>query len=360
MSNELAQVAPSAMPALIRPIASPEALIEAHKEGVALVNRVLESGVDYGVIPGTGDKPTLLKPGAERLLTAFGTYADPIIIETEVDHDRPVEYSLTKWEFAKTKPSKEDADRMKAEGVGRWKKTNNGFVWQTRNDEKGTSIGFYRYVVKCNIVHRQTGAVIASGVGSCSSMESKYIRSPRDYENTILKMAKKRAMIDATLNAFGLSERFTQDVEDLAHVDEPRERPKDGARLEAETFLKNLFGDMDDEAKKEISGLKQLVRTRGGNFLELVREAMDAGATTRQQLRSYIEDGTLVASEGAPVNDAPATDAPDVAAQAPLGIRDDVPAPVALTTDDDEYDPFADVEKTGPEVETVEAELVDA
>lgn len=347
MSSELAQVDASSVPALIRPVASPKALIEAHKEGVALINQVLESGRDYGVIPGTGDKPVLLKPGAERLLTAFGTYADPIIIESEADHDRPVEYSLTKWDFSKSRPSKEDADRMKAEGIGRWKKTNNGFVWQTRNDENGTSIGFYRYVVKCNIVHRQTGAVIASGVGSCSTMESKYIRSPRDYENTVLKMAKKRAMIDATLNAFGLSERFTQDAEDFNHEEAPAERQKDGARVEAEVFIKNLFGEMDAAAKKEISALKQLVRTRGGNFLDLVKEAMEAGAITKEQLVSYITDGTLVGSEGAPVNDDPS-----VAAQAPLGLGD-APAPATPAVDEDEYDPFSDVEK-------VEAEVVDA
>lgn len=347
MSNELAQIEPSSVPALLRPVATPAALIEAHKEGVDLINRVLQSGVDFGVIPGTGDKPTLLKPGAERLLTAFGTYADPIIIEVEADHDRPVDYRMAKWEDAKSRPSKEDEDRLKAEQMGRWRKTPNGWKWQTKHEECGTSIGFYRYVVKCNIVHRQTGAIIASGVGSCSSMESKYIRSPRDYENTILKMAKKRAMIDATLNAFGLSERFTQDVEDLAPSEGPVERQKDGARLEAETFIKNVFGEMDDEAKKEISALKQLVRTRGGNFLELVREAMEAGATTKAQLTSYITDGTLLASEGAPVHAEPVTENPAVAAQAPLGIKDE---PL------DEYNPFEDDDKPA---DVVEAEMVD-
>lgn len=347
MSSELAQVDASSVPALIRPVASPKALIEAHKEGVELINQVLEAGRDYGVIPGTGDKPVLLKPGAERLLTAFGTFADPVIVESEVDHDRDVRYSLTKWEPSDARPSRKDADRMKAEGIGRWKKTANGFVWQTRVEEAGTSIGFYRYVVKCNIVHRQTGAVIASGVGSCSTMESKYIRSPRDFENTVLKMAKKRAMVDATLNAFGLSERFTQDVEDLPNDEAPAERQKDGARIEAEVFIKNIFGEMDDEAKKEISALKQLVRTRGGNFLDLVKEAMEAGAISKQQLISYITDGTLVGTEGAPVHDEPS-----VAAQAPLGLGD-APVAAAPAVDDDEYDPFADVEK-------VDAEVVDA
>lgn len=33
---------------------------------------VLRDGVDYGVIPGAGDKKNLLKPGAEKLLQWFG------------------------------------------------------------------------------------------------------------------------------------------------------------------------------------------------------------------------------------------------------------------------------------------------
>src|SRR5690606_23849470 len=64
--------------------------------------------------------------------------------------------------------------------------------------------------------HRESGLVIGSGMGSCSSLESKYISRPRDLENTILKMAKKRAYVDATLSTFGLSDQFTQDVEDMA------------------------------------------------------------------------------------------------------------------------------------------------
>ncbi len=39
--------------------------------------------------------------------------------------------------------------------------------------------------------------------------------NPADYYNTCLKMAKKRALIDGTLNATGASHIFTQDVEDM-------------------------------------------------------------------------------------------------------------------------------------------------
>lgn len=38
----------------------------------ANMKAILREGVDYGVIPGTGSKPSLLKPGAEKLLQWFG------------------------------------------------------------------------------------------------------------------------------------------------------------------------------------------------------------------------------------------------------------------------------------------------
>lgn len=38
--------------------------------------------------------------------------------------------------------------------------------------------------------------------------------------NTILKMAKKRAQVDATLTVASLSEIFTQDIEDMAQFQE--------------------------------------------------------------------------------------------------------------------------------------------
>jgi hypothetical protein len=58
------------------------------------------------------------------------------------------------------------------------------------------------------------GQVVGDCIGVCSTMESKYVDRPRDCENTALKIAQKRAHVGATLNAFGLSEQFTQDVED--------------------------------------------------------------------------------------------------------------------------------------------------
>ena len=64
----------------------------------ALYSDVFKSGVDYGVIPGTGNKPTLLQPGMEKLMRAMNAvpaYREVCVIR---DYDRPLfhyEYECT-------------------------------------------------------------------------------------------------------------------------------------------------------------------------------------------------------------------------------------------------------------------------
>jgi len=176
---------------------------------------------DYGVIPGT-TKPTLLKPGAEKIAKLLG------LADTYEILDKAEEWKMP----------------------------------------------FFRYLVKCKLVHVGMNAVISEGMGECNSMESKYRWrwvSERDLPegvdksnlvtqerkssktgghwtvyrldnddiysqvNTILKMAKKRALVDAALSAGRLSDVFTQDIEDIpsiAQQDFTTEKPVDRARTE--------------------------------------------------------------------------------------------------------------------------------
>jgi len=192
-NTALAVVTPQA-PALLRPIATPAQFVAAHKEGVELIKNALEYGRDYGHIPQCGPKPALLKPGAERLALAFGCHPRYDVIEREIDHDRIVTFS--------------------------------------KSGKDQTARGLYRYVVRCTLV-RGDGTEVGDGIASCSTMESKYVSRPRDCENTALKMASKRALVAAVLNAFGLSDRFTQDVEDSTTDAEYEEAPpKPAPRVE--------------------------------------------------------------------------------------------------------------------------------
>lgn len=131
-----------------------------------LIHKTLIAGTDYGTIPGCGDKPTLKKPGAEKVIMLSGVTS---------------EYTVTK--------QIEDYD-----------------------------IGFFAYTVKS--VLSKNGIKITEGLGSCNTREKKYINhDPYTLANTCLKMAKKRAQVDATLTIASLSDRFTQDIEDFKNQD---------------------------------------------------------------------------------------------------------------------------------------------
>ena len=171
---------------LLRPLASAASLRSLATEIDGIVAALVE-GVDYGKIPGT-PRATLLKPGAEKIMLAFGARPEYELVASEVDHDREVTFQKKNW--------------------------------------TGTSIGLYRYVYKCRLV-RVDGRKVGDADGSCSTMENKYVDRPRDCENTVIKMAQKRAMVAAVLNAFGLSNRFTQDAEDVhpIHVLTPEVKP---------------------------------------------------------------------------------------------------------------------------------------
>lgn len=162
-------------PHLLRPIASPADLMKAQTEIRDLIKSMLKEGRDYGIIPGT-KKPSLWKPGAEFFLVSCRCLAKFEIVEKEIDHDRPIQY-IDKY------------------------------------GNKKLSLGIYRYVIRC-MVYDYNGVEISQCIASCSTMESKYVYRPRDFENTVLKMAEKRAYIGATLTALALSDLFTQDTED--------------------------------------------------------------------------------------------------------------------------------------------------
>lgn len=242
-TDMVAREAPKAI--LLRPLVSPKELIEAHKEITELIAKALTRDVDYGIIPGT-KKETLLKPGAERILKAFGCHAEYVIVTSEVDHDRSVEYQKMEWN---------QTQRRKLPGPEQY------------------STGLYRYVIECR-VYSAPGVCVGSGIGSCSSMEAKYIDRPRDVENTILKMAQKRAKVAGVLDTFGLSDRFTQDMEDM--TPEPQQESDEGYdpgnRLHQDWLLKQLKAKNVPDSRWDDVG--SALRGRPASDLSAVMEAV--------------------------------------------------------------------------------------
>lgn len=176
---------------VLRPIDTAAVLVAAQQESRTLIAQLLQKDKDYGVVPGVS-KPSLLKPGAEKYNAAYGLMARFTVAEKEVDHHISIQWikRQAQWSGARGQRKKE--------------------MVETR----GESFGLYRYVINCELIDRATGDVVGSSLGSCSTLESKYVDRPRDLENTVIKMAEKRAYIGATLLTHGLSEQFTQDVED--------------------------------------------------------------------------------------------------------------------------------------------------
>lgn len=200
---------------------SPERVLARKGMLQQVMQRIMKENTHFGKVPGCGNKPTLLKPGAEAISSTFQLCP---------------KYEVTRTELGD---------------------------------------GHREYEIVCNL-HTPDGGFVGSGVGSCSTMEGKYrfrkagykcpdcgkeetiIKgkqqygggwvcfnkkggcganfpdgderienqnigkvehdNPADYYNTVLKMGKKRAFVDAVLTATGASDIFTQDIEDMPEV----------------------------------------------------------------------------------------------------------------------------------------------
>ena len=150
------------------PLSDTEAIIAEH----------LRAGIDYTTLPKCGNKPVLLKGGAEHLASIFGFRTKSEIVHRE-------------------------------------------FLPETK---------FLMYEVSTT-VYAPNGDIVAVGLGSANTLETRYIKQGLAMSaNTVLKMARKRSFVDAILSATGSSRIFTQDIEELAAMSEDFQ---EGARREA-------------------------------------------------------------------------------------------------------------------------------
>lgn len=158
----------------------------------AVMANVLVDGRDYGVVPGTGDKPTLLKAGAEKLMLTFSLAAGEPTVDDLSDGEQ-IRYRVSV-------PIVNGEGRVLAVGVGE----------ASTNEEK------YRWRRPvCDEEYETTPAESkrikwARGQGGKASQVLQIRTSPADLANTVLKMAHKRAFIGGTLMATGASSVFNQ------------------------------------------------------------------------------------------------------------------------------------------------------
>lgn len=135
-----------------------------------LVKKGMHDGYDYGVIPGTGNKKTLLQPGAEKLSKFFGLTP---------------KYTLLK----------------------------------EIEDFKG---GFIYYKYKCELVHFKTGNHAGETERSSNNKEKAFSRdSIFDVANKVQAKAQKRAFVAAVRNATMASEIFFEGADSEDNEDAP-------------------------------------------------------------------------------------------------------------------------------------------
>lgn len=195
----------------------------------AAVQKELKQGHDYDTIPGTS-KPTLLKPGAEKLLMMFGLTSEYEIIERIEDYERGIFAYTMKCTLSK-------GNYKITEGVGSCNSKENKYRWRwVKEGDLPTGID------KSSLKQRSNrwGKVEYQ-------IENDEIYSQA---NTILKMAKKRAQIDATLTVASLSELFTQDIEDMRQFMQ-QEEVSNLTDVEAEN-VKLTFGKHKGKTLKEV------------------------------------------------------------------------------------------------------------
>lgn len=89
----------------------------------------------------------------------------------------------------------------------------------SQTEDRGENSAFFSYTFRCRLIKYipdlDRDMTIAEGYGSANTAEKNTgFASSYDVANTKLKIAKKRAMVDAVLSMTGLSGCFTQDMED--------------------------------------------------------------------------------------------------------------------------------------------------
>lgn len=157
---------------------------------------VMKPDVHYGVITGT-DKPSLYKAGAEKIMATFRLAADPEV--EDLSDDDQVRYRV---KVRLTSPS----GVFVGSGIGECSSSEEKYKWRFAVcDEEFESTPENRRRIKWK-----------RGWQNQPAKKVKQVRTePADQANTVLKMAKKRGLVDAVLTATAASDCFSQDIEDL-------------------------------------------------------------------------------------------------------------------------------------------------
>ena len=173
-----------------------------------LLKSQMQEDVHFGKIPGTGDKPTLLKSGAEMLRMVFNLRTtcnkDDVEITNEGNGHKTYEICMH--------ISNKDKEII-ATGLGTCSTMESKYKYRSQLTDRKVPSEYWESRDKALLGGSQYSPKKVKGAWLIS--ERVEHDNPADYYNTVKKMAKKRAMADGILTATCSSDLFTQDLEDL-------------------------------------------------------------------------------------------------------------------------------------------------
>jgi hypothetical protein len=156
-----------------------------------VIKSVFKADTHYGIIPGCKQK-SLYKAGAEKILATFRIAVDPEVEDLSTPDE--VRYRV------RVRGLTPDG-RLVGVGIGECSSNEEKYAWRAAvSDAEFKATDELRRRVK---YYKNGGTV------------NQVRTNPADVANTVLKMGKKRGMIDLTLTATAASDVFTQDIEDL-------------------------------------------------------------------------------------------------------------------------------------------------
>lgn len=199
MNNRAVMSAQSqaAMPTTTNTVMSVMDLQDRLRRMLEVQKNVMKEGIHYGKIPGC-NKDSLYQPGAQILSVTFKVGTRPSNIESDSDTTR-VHYRVTLEAFDQV------TGLVLGYGVGECSSDEDKYAWrESICDEEFDSTPDQLKRIKYK-----------RGKNNSHYTVKQISTNPADVANTVLKMAKKRALINVTLDVLAASEIFTQDIEDL-------------------------------------------------------------------------------------------------------------------------------------------------
>ena len=211
----------------------------------------MQEDVHYGKIPGTGDKPTLLKAGAEMLRMVFNmsTICEATDVTVDTDDKGHKTYEICMHILNK--------DGIKvATGLGTCSTLESKYKYRSQLTDRTVPSEYW---------NERDKALLGGPQYSPKKVKGKWLiaervehDNPADYYNTVKKMAKKRAMADGILTATCSSDLFTQDLEDLnanfQQYDGVQAEEKKSPKLKAHIVI-------DDNGKSSLESLPETETT---------------------------------------------------------------------------------------------------